>query len=186
MRPSRIFRWIVRIFLLVFTLSLSVVSLLGGFSAVTILDPDSYNVKIGTPTYNFDISDPNNLQILVPFNITNAGVYELGDVSLNLGIWMTYGDKTNFNQTTIVKVFQKAINYGNIAPGTILISNLNGTGSDGFILSNIPDPLTEVDKTRLPYDLEFNANFTFSASYSLNLYTFTVNTINQTIGYFDF
>ena len=69
---------------------------------------------------------------------------------------------------------------------TIIISNLNGTGSDGFILSNIPDPLTEVDKTRLPYDLEFNANFTFSASYSLNLYTFTVNTINQTIGYFDF
>jgi len=188
MRPSRIFRWIVRIFLLVFTLSLSAVSLLGGFSAVTILNPDSYNVNIpdGNPTYNFDISDPNNMQILVPFNITNAGVYELSDVSLRFGIWMVYGDKTNFNQTTIVKIFEKEVNYGNILPGNVLKTNFNGTGSDGFILSNIPDPDTDVDKTRIPHDLEFNANFTFSSSYSLNLYTFTVNIINYTMGYFDF
>ena len=188
MRPSRIFRWIVRIFLLVFTLSLSAVSLLGGFSAVTILNPDSYSINIpdGTPSFNFNISVPANMQIVVPFNISNAGVYELGDVSLIFGIWMTYGDKTNFNQTTIVKIFEKAVNYGNIAPAAVLKSNFNGTGSDGFILSNIPDPDTEVDKTRLPHDLEFYANFTFSSSYSLNLYTFSVNIINQTIGYFDF
>ena len=96
MRPSRIFRWVVRLFLLVCTLSLSAVGLLGGFSAVTILDPDSYNVNIpdGPITAVFDINNPSTLEITVPFNITNAGVYDLTDVTLKFELGMEYGDTT--------------------------------------------------------------------------------------------
>ena len=45
MRKSRVFRWIVRAFLLVFTLSLSAVSILGGWSAVTILNPEAEDIN---------------------------------------------------------------------------------------------------------------------------------------------
>jgi hypothetical protein len=186
MRPSRIFRWIVRIFLLIFTLSLSAVSFLGGFSAVTILDPDSYNINIpdGPIIVNFDVYNPNNMQIVVPFNISNAGVYELNDISLGFGIWMTYGDKLNGNQTTVVQVFEKDVYYGTIIPGNTLKTNFNGTGSDGFIFASIPDPSTEIDWTRTPHPLEFYSNFTFVSSYSLRLYTFTVHIVNFSLGYY--
>ena len=186
-RPSRVFRWVIRGFLLIFTLSLSAVSLLGGFSAVTILDPNVNNVNIpdGDITANFDITNPSGMYINVPFNISNSGVYDLTNIILSFQVAMTYGDaSTPLNDTTTVKIFDKEEVFDIIAQGDTLKGNLIGSGSDGFIFANLPDPSTEVDWTRTPYALEFYANLTFSASYSLNLYTFTVNIINFPAGHF--
>jgi len=183
MRPSRIFRWIIRLFLLVFTLALSGVSLLGGFSAVTVLDPDSYNVNIpdGEITSNFDITNKPAMFISVPFNITNVGVYDLDDVILSFQIGMIFGNaSTPTNETTNVKIFDKTETYGSVLHGEILKDYFNGTASDGFLLSKIPDP-SEIDRFRNP-DIVFKANFTFSAMYSLRLYRFTVNLINYDLG----
>jgi len=187
MRPSRIFRWIIRIFLLVFTLALSGVSLLGGFSAVTILDPDSYNVNIpdGPIVANFDITNKVNMSISVPFNITNVGVYDLDNIILSFQIGMIYHDTLKpLNATSNVRIFDKTVNYGSVEHGTVLKDTFSGLGSDGFILSNIPN-LSEIDKTKTP-DVRFHANFTFSAMYSLQLYEFTVNLINYSLGVFNF
>lgn len=187
MRPSRIFRWIVRIFLLVFTLALSGVSLLGGFSAVTILDPDSYNVNIpdGPIVANFDITNKPNMSISVPFNITNVGVYDLDEITLSFQIGVIYGDTSKpLNATSNVRIFDKTVNFGTVPHGQLLKNTFSGLGADGFILPNIPDPV-DVDTTRTP-DLEFHANFTFSAMYSLQLYQFTVNLINYSLGVFNF
>ena len=186
MRPSRIFRWIVRIFLLVFTLSLSGVSLLGGFSAVTILDPDSYNVNIpdGPIIVNFDINNKPANSISVPFNITNVGVYDLDEITLSFQIGVIFGNaSTPTNETTNIRIFDKTVNYGSVAHGQVLKDTFSGVGSDGFIFLNIPDP-AEVDYTRTPYALEFHANFTFSAMYSLQLYKFTVNLLNYSLGHY--
>ena len=186
-RPSRVFRWVVRGFLLVFTLSLSAVSLLGGFSAMTIFDPNVNNVNIpdGDITANFDITNPSGMYINVPFNISNSGVYDLTNIQLSFQVAMTYGDaSTPLNETTTVIIFDKEQFFGTIAQGVTLKTNLTGSGSDGFIIANLPDPFTEVDWTRTPYALEFYANLTFSASYSLNLYTFTVKIINFPAGAF--
>ena len=177
-RYSRLFRWIVRGFLLVFTLSLSAVSLLGGFSALTIFDPDVNNINVpdGEITVNFDITNPSGMFIIVPFNISNSGVYDLTEIKLSFQVVMTYGNaSTPLNDTTTVKIFDKYKFYGIIARGDTLIESLTSTVSD-FV--NLPNPSTEVDWTRTPNPLEFYANLTFSASYSLNLYTFTVNIIN--------
>lgn len=185
MRPSRIFRWIVRIFLLIFTLSLSAVSLLGGFSAVTVLDPDSYSINIpdGPPVANFDLYNPSTMSIIVPFNITNVGVYDLTDIELSFQIVMNYTEvdypTPGVNSSRLVQIFDKAINYGDILHGELLKSNFSGVGADGFILANIPDAATEVD---FGQPLIFFANFTFSASYSLNLYRFEVKIINLSLG----
>ena len=182
-RPSRVFRWIVRGFLLVFTLSLSAVSLLGGFSAMTIFDPNKQNVNIpdGKITANFDINNPSGMYINVPFNISNSGVYDLTNIQLRFQVAMTYGNaSTPLNETTTVKIFDKAQSFDTIAQGVTLKANLTGSGLD-FV--NLPNPSTEVDWTRTPYALEFYANLIFSASYSLNLYTITVNIINFSAGH---
>jgi hypothetical protein len=187
MRPSRIFRWVIRLFLLVFTLALSGVSLLGGFSAVTILDPDSYNVNIpdGPIVVNFDITNKPNMSISVPFNITNVGVYDLDEIILSFQIGMLFANTSKpLNATSNVRIFDKTVNYGAVAHGQVLKDSFSGLGSDGFIFSNIPD-LSEVDTTKTP-DLRFHANFTFSAKYSLQLYEFTVNLINYSLGVFNF
>ena len=185
MRYSRLFRWIVRGFLLVFTLSLSAVSLLGGFSAMTIFDPNVNNVNIpdGTITANFNITNPSGMFIIVPFNISNSGVYDLTDIQLSFQVAMTY-TSIPLSANITVKIFDKTQFFGDIVQGYTLKANLTGAGSDGFIFANLPDPSTEVDWTRVPYALEFNANLTFSASYSLNLYKFTVNIINFPAGHF--
>jgi len=187
MRYSRLFRWVVRGFLLVFTLSLSAVSLLGGFSAMTIFDPNVNNVNIpdGEITANFDITDPSGMYINVPFNISNSGVYDLTKIKLSFQVAMTYGDaSTPLNETTTVIIFDKEQFFGTIAQGVTLKTNLTGSASDGFIIANLPDPLTEVDWFRTPNALEFHANLTFSAAYSLNLYTFSVNIIDFPAGAF--
>jgi len=185
MRPSRIFRWIVRIFLLVFSLSLSAVSLLGGFSAVTVLDPDSYNIAIPDESEypvsaNFNISNPSGMFINIPFNISNVGVYNLNEIVIGFQIRMTFGNaSTPLNDTTTVEILNENHEFGNIAHGDTLKANFTATN---FV--NIPDPSTEVDWTRSPYVLEFYAGFTFSAWYSLNLYRFTVHVVNFSIGHY--
>jgi hypothetical protein len=177
MRPSRVFRLIVRGFLLVFTLSLSAVSLLGGWSAVTILNPgsDDINIPDGPIIVNFNISG-SSMEITVPFNISNGGVYELSDIFLKFQVGMTFGNTSTLNNdTTTVQIFDTPVSYGSVLPGQTLKANYSGSGSL---------PLTEVDWFRLPYALEFHANLTFRASYSLNLYTFTVNIINFSLGHY--
>ena len=184
-RWSRVFRWVIRLFLLVFTLSLSAVGFLGGFSAVTILNPDSYNINVpdGPVVANFNITNPSSMQIILPFNITNAGVYDLTYIEISFQVSMTYEDKSLGNLSTTVKIFDKSQPYDDVPHGGFLKSSLNGTAADGFILANIPS-LVNINMDRTPHVLDFHANLTFSASYSLDLYTFTTTIINYSIGHF--
>ena len=176
MRPSRVFRLIVRVFLLVFTLSLSAVSILGGWSAVTILNPgsDDINIPDGPIIVTPNIGN-SSIQITVPFNITNGGVYELSNIFLGFQLDMTFENTSAGNATTTVQIFSKHQPYGSVLPGQTLKANYSGWG----VL-----PLSEVNLDRLPYILDFYASLTFSASYSLNLYTFTVAIINVSIGHY--
>ena len=66
MRKSRVFRWIVRAILLVCTLSLSAVSILGGWSAVTILNPEGNDINVpdGPIIVNPNIGN-SSIQIIV-------------------------------------------------------------------------------------------------------------------------
>jgi len=174
MRPSRVFRWIVRAFLLVFTLSLSAVSILGGWSAVTILNPGSDDIDIGDPIVNLDVGN-SSIEITVPLNISNGGVYELSDIFLNIQTSMIFGNtSTPGNETTTVQIFDDTPHsYGSVLPGQTLEENYVRIGSL---------PLSEVDRYRSPNALEFYASLMFKASYSLNLYTFTVKIIHFSIG----
>jgi hypothetical protein len=175
-----VFRWIVRAFLLVFTLSLSAVSILGGWSAVTILNPgsDDINIPDGPIVVNTtSIISNSSIQITVPFNITNGGVYELSNIELGFQLDMRFENISAGNATTTVQIFGKHQFYGNILPGETLKANFSGSGTFSDILS-------DVNMDRNP-DLDFFASLLFSASYSLNLYTFTVGIVNVSLMSFD-
>lgn len=175
MRPSRVFRWVVRAFLLVFTLSLSAVSILGGWSAVTILNPEGNNINIPDGPITPPIIVNSSIQFVIPFNITNRGVYEISNIELGFKLDMRFENITNGNATTTVQIFDKLQNFGNLLPGETLKANITGSGTL---------PLSDVNTDRNP-DLEFFGSLLFSASYSLNLYTFTVGVVNITMAIID-
>ena len=152
-------------------------SIFGDWSAVKILNPSGNDLKIpdGPIIVNLNIGN-SSMEITVPFNISNGGVYELSHISLRFQVGMTFGNTSTLNNdTTTVQIFNTLQSYGAVLPGQTLKANYSGTGSL---------PLSEVDWTRSPYALEFHANLTFSASYSLDLYTFTVNIINISLGHY--
>ena len=167
MRPSRVFRWIVRLFILVLTLSMTIVTVLGGMSAAFILG-DPRNIQIRT-----DLIQAN-------FNLTN--------LKLDFKISMIY-DHVNLttpgvNTTTSALIFDKSIKFPTILHRTTYNGLFNASSGDGFIVSNFPNVTTDIDLYRTPHAGEFFANFSLSASYSLDLISFKVDAYNISVGYF--
>jgi len=99
MRTSRLFRLIIRVFLLLLASSMSLVSFLGGYSALLILgDEDNIDLDI-----NFEgdpFLDPNNFEIDIEFEINNLGYFDLEDLEIELRLYLIYG---RLNQTNLEK-----------------------------------------------------------------------------------
>ena len=85
MRVSRVFRIIFRIFISLLTLSITVVAFLGGLSAVQILQNPA---NIGMDTDNAELNIDYDLggfgggNFSLPFNVTNAGYFDLENLVL--------------------------------------------------------------------------------------------------------
>ena len=188
MRPSRVFRWIVRIFLLILTTCMSVVSFLGGYSAVLILStPGNINVPSGPIQANLNITNPSGMYLIIPFNITNAGYFDLTELTLDFKIAMRY-DHVNLtgtgqNITTTRLIFDKFEVFPPILSGQTYSNNFTATGGDGFIPSNFPNATTEIDWYKKPYAVEYFANFTVSGMYSLDLLGFRFTLTNFSVGH---
>ena len=187
MRPSRVFRWIVRLFLLVLTLSMTVVSTLGGLSAALILgDPNNIQIPSGVIEFNYNSTDLSSTYLRVPFQITNAGYYDLTNLNLDFQVSMLY-DHINYtipgeSTTRSVLIFDKLVSFPTIFHGTTYDGLFNASDGDGFLVSNFPD-MTDVDMTKTPHAIEFYSNFSLSASYSLDLISFSVDAYNISVGY---
>ncbi|MEJ2251182.1 MAG: hypothetical protein P8Y70_17975 [Candidatus Lokiarchaeota archaeon] len=172
MRPSRIFRWIVRIFILFLTTTMSAVTIVGGISAVNILkNPGNIAIPSGTVYGSLNISNPSGMYLEIPYNITNAGYYDLTDLSFRLKIYMIY------NVTRIkTMIFDETIPFPDVIHGQTLSDTYNATA---FIVSNIPDP----SKIDFGENIDFTGDFTFRATYCLGLLSFVVNIYNQSLSF---
>lgn len=186
MRPARVFRWLIRLFVLILTLSVTMVSIFGGLSAVMILsNPDNIGIDTGNADLNidYDIGGINDINFTLPFNITNAGFFNLEDLKINVGIWLEYWHVNltipGVNSSNIVKIFDKTTEFGNIKKGATLRDNYTGTYSD-FTTSAFPAPI-DFDFTKDP-DMIFYANFTMSLKYSLELHSITLGIYNISVG----
>lgn len=178
MRAARVFRWAVRIFILFLTGSMTVVSVLGGFSAFQILSNPA-NVQIAhTPlTFEFDPSNTDKTNVSVPFYINNDGYYGLNDLNIEINITMVYNST---NEEAFI--FSKDQTYPDISSDSSLNSQFTAYNGDGFITENFPDP-SDIDDT---YPLQLWFNISVFARYSLDLLSLTVdlynlNLINETV-----
>ena len=190
MRPSRVFRWIFRILILVLTVSVTVVSFLGGLSAIMILaNQDNIGIDTDNVDFNLDYNETtgviNDINFNLPFNVTNAGFFDLEDLKLGLQIGFEYahinltGTGENISQT--VKIFDKISSFATIKKGKTLYGNYTGIYSDfAPFLGSLPD-IADIDLTRVPI-FNFYANFTISLTYSLGLHSITLGINNITLG----
>jgi len=191
MRTSRVFRLLFRILIILLTLSVTIVSFLGGLSAVMILT-DQNNLGFDT---NPDININYNLtsgvlldaNFTLPFNITNAGYFDMDNLQLQVELKMNYtrvdwnGTDTSpgVNGTYTVKIFEKTQDFGSIPKGLTGYFNISGLYADFYPL-NFPN-ITEIDLFASPL-LEFYANFTISLDYSLGMHSITINVQNIKVG----
>lgn len=182
MRPSRVFRLIFKIFIYLLTFSVTFVSLLGGWSAFLILG-NSNNIGIDSSEMdmNFNIS-PLNINFTLPFNLTNAGYFDLENLKLRLDLAMNYTD-TGVNQSRVMKIFNKTNNFGTILKGETGNFNITGLFSDFYFPPSF-NFTTDVDWSVGPPAIIFLANFTISLDYTLGLHSLTIGFLNIPVGGF--
>ena len=187
MRPSRIFRMLFKIFISILTLSVTVVSILGGMSAFMILlNPDNIGIDPGEIDINFNPS-PLNISFTLPFNLTNAGYFDLENLELKVDLAMNYSHVDypvlGVNESRVIQIFNKSQNFGTIPKG--MTGNFNFTGL--FSDFNFPPSFnftSDVDWSIGPPAILFFANFTVSLDYSVGLHSVIIGFINIPLGGF--
>ncbi len=185
MRPSRVFRLIFKIFIYLLTFSVTLVSFLGGMSAFMILgNPNNIGIDPSEMDMNFNMS-PLNINFTLPFNLTNAGYFDLENLDLKVDLAMNYSHinytAPGVNKQRVVNIFNKTYNLGTISNGVTGNFNITGLFSDFYIPPSI-NMTTDVDWTVGPPALIFLANFTVSLDYSIGLHSITIGILNITVG----
>ncbi len=189
MRKSRVFRLLFRIFISLLTLSVTVVSILGGLSAVSILmNPNNIGFDFDNADFqiDYDLSGFHGANFTLPFNITNDGYFDLENLQLRIELKMNYSKVDYFNGTytpgvngtDTVKIFESNQTFGTIPKGLTGNFNITGLNSDfAPFLGNFPN-ITEIDIFQPSPIMEFFANFTISLDYSLGLHSVVINLFN--------
>ncbi|MFX1378442.1 MAG: hypothetical protein ACFFA4_05060 [Promethearchaeota archaeon] len=169
------------------TLSVTIVSILGGMSAFMILlNPDNIGIDPREIDMNFNPISL-NINFTLPFNLTNAGYFDMDNFKLRIDLAMNYSHVDypviGVNQSRVIKIFNKTQNFGKIPKGTTGNFNFTGIFSD----FNFPPSFnftTDVDQSVGPPAVIFIANFTISLDYSIGLYSLTIGFINIPVGGF--
>lgn len=185
MRPSRVFRFIIRFLLILLTTSMSLVSFLGGYSAVLILSDDQ-NIKVpdGEIEFEFPALGPNftdnteNISVVIPFQIKNAGFFSLEDLSINMIIDLLYEDKTDENKTKTVQIFEKSSSFDTIESGETYKGEYTAD-ENNFLIDQLNSTISKINVNGT---LDFLADISLSAKYSLKLLSFRVTIYDIKIG----
>jgi len=190
MRPSRVFRLLFRIFVFLLTISVTIVSILGGLSAVLILaDPENLGVDPNEAEFNLSMNYTTfviqDINFTLPFNLTNAGYFDMENLELNIEIALNYSHVDypvlGVNTTRQILIFTKSQNFGTIPKGTTGFFSFTGLLAD-FNIGVFPNFTTEVDWLRGPPAIEFYANLTISLDYSIGLHSLTIRIFNLLVG----
>lgn len=193
MRASRVFRLIFRIFISLLTLSVTVVSFLGGMSAFMILsNPDNIGIDTANADFNIDYDEfgVHDINFTLPFNVTNAGYFDIENFQIRVELAMNYSHvdypTPGVNGTRIVKIFEKSASFGidvnnwTIPKGITGYFDFTGVYSE-FLIGNFPN-ITEIDVYKTPPIFEFYANFTISLDYSLGMHSVSIYLPNIKVG----
>ena len=184
MRTSRAFRLIIRFFLLLLASSMSLVSFLGGYSALLILgDEDNIDLDI-----NFEgdpFLDATSFEIDIEFEIYNEGYFDLEDLNVEMRLHLVY-DYVNFtgdgrNVTQNVKIYEDEESFSTIEAGHKKKKSIT-IEPDDLLKVNFTEIALYSDKTRDPV-IEFIAGeIVITAKYSLGLISFKVKIEDYSLG----
>jgi hypothetical protein len=174
MRTSRAFRLIIRLFLLLLASSMSLVSFLGGYSALLILgDEDNIDLDID---FEGELLDP-DFEIQIEFEINNLGYFDLEDLNIEMKLYLVYdwvnktGDGTNVTQ--YVKIYEDDKSFRTIEAGETKKNSITIELED-LEKVNLTEIVLFSDKFRDPV-IEFVAEeIVIKAKYSLGLLSFKV------------
>ncbi|TXT65085.1 MAG: hypothetical protein BAJALOKI1v1_470007 [Promethearchaeota archaeon] len=198
MRTSRIIRWIIRIFILFLTLSMSAISILGGLSAVQILSGQDDTITGLSDPLDFTAASNNRNNIAFPYvlNLTNYGIPIEIDIEENVADALSGGNLSDLYFAIPFKI--RNAGYFDLSEFLlgISISMVNATGANevdivhtsfvpfGYLFGAIGPGqsfigtynITTFQYSGTPTNpgLEFYIDVFFSATYSLDLITFDV------------
>ncbi|MFX1337321.1 MAG: hypothetical protein ACFFDK_01785 [Promethearchaeota archaeon] len=184
MRPERIFRLIVRIFLFVLASSMSFVSFLGGYSAALILTNEK-NINIDVGYEGNPFLDPNTFEINVEFEINNLGYFDLEDLKVELILNLVYDRVTaSGNVSTGVKLYEDKKSFATIPAGESKKFKIS-IDKDDIEYINFTDIALNADLTRDPvFDFEAK-ELNISAKYSMGLISFEAHIEDMDLGGFE-
>ena len=184
MRPSRVFRLLFRIFIALLTLSVTMVSILGGLSAVLIIQDYEDNIQIDFDNAEFNLYvnittlKIENINFSLPFKLNNTGFFDIENLGLELEFFLNYSHIDGMmNDTRVVMILNKTQNLGDIPSGEIGDFVFFGENSS-FIYPNFP-PVLDINWLRVPHVFEFYANFTVSLDYSIGLHSLSITILNH-------
>ena len=184
MRTSRIFRLIIRFFLLLLASSMSLVSFLGGYSAFLILG-DEDNIDLDINIEGDPFLDPTNFSIDIEFEIYNMGYFDLEDLNIEMRLNLVY-DYVNYtgdgrNVTQYIKIYEDDKSFRTIEAGQKKKKSIT-IDPDDLLKVNFTEIGLNSDKTRDPV-IEFVAGeIVITAKYSLGLISFKVKIEDYSLG----
>lgn len=178
MRTARIIRIVLSVFIYFLSLSMSITSILAGYSAISILtNPGSINVPSGPIQSNMDLYryskyGEENFYSNVPFNFTNSGYFTLTNLKLEIEFTLNYLD-LDTNQETSITIFSSFKSYPDVERRETYSGWFNISKED-FYYDKIPsDIFFSISVEREPL-VDVTANIYMNASYGLELYAFSV------------
>ena len=184
MRTSRAFRLIIRFFLLLLASSMSLVSFLGGYSALLILGNED-NINLDIDFEGDPFLDPTNFEIDIEFEIYNMGYFDLEDLNIEIRLNLVYdyvnltGDGRNITQ--YVKIYEDDKSFRTIEAGQKKKNSIT-IEPDDLLKVNFTEIALYSDKTRDPV-IEFVAGeIVITAKYSLGLLSFKVKIEDYSLG----
>ena len=178
MRASRLFRLIARLLLLILASTMSLVSFLGGYSAVLILsDEDNIDFDYSYKGLILDINDT-TLEFRVEFKFKNVGYFDLEDLELELEVYVRYYHEDYLPGKSVrreIKAYEGEEDFGDCESGQTLRDNFKIQRSD--ILCDIKDIRNNYDENppgNEPIVEIIAKDIIITGKYSLNLIKFRV------------
>ncbi|MHA1467775.1 MAG: hypothetical protein ACTSP6_06820 [Promethearchaeota archaeon] len=176
MRTSRAFRLIIRLFLLLLASSMSLVSFLGGYSALLILGNED-NIDLDVDIEGDPLLDPTDFEINIEFEINNQGYFDLEDLNIEMKLYLVYIrlNQTNAekNTTQYVKIYEDDKSFKTIEAGKKKKNSITIEPAD-LLQVNFTDIALTADLTKDPVISFEAAEITIKAKYSLGLISFKV------------
>jgi len=169
---------------------MSIVSFLGGYSALAILsDDDNIDLDYDYDGDFFDVNDT-SLRFKIDFKFKNAGYFDLEDLEVEFKVIVRYYHKDYYvpgeSFRRDILVYEAEEDFGDVESGLTLRDNIKIERK--VVMGNVTDILLNVD-TNPPGDepiAEFIAkDIIITGKYSLNLIEFRVEIDSYSIKAFD-